>query len=279
MLLNNRVVLKDNLTLRDLSPSLNDLTADSEVLSLVAAEDKIYLGSDLPFNHRYFYLSAMNAVAGSVTVDIWDGSEWQPAVDVLDMTKVSGAPFARSGIIQWTTDRNRSWMRMATTEDMSGSGLETQKIYNMYWVRLTFSANFAFTAKYVGHRFSTDADLAGYYPDLNRSTVMSAHTTGKTSWEEQHILAAEEIIQRLRNEQTISSPAQIFNWGMFCIPSVHKVAWIIMNAFGKKYEEAKSDAAEAFSDAMDGLTFGVDRDADGHLDDDEGEPQAGLQRV
>lgn len=268
MLVNNRVIFSDNGTLRDLSSGLNDLFATNEVLDVVALQDFIYLGSDLPFNHRHLQVAVPNDLAAVVSeIAIWDGSNWNPAVDIIDMTKVGGKTLSQSGILQWTTDRNKTWAKEYSTENIPA--LATLKIYEMYWVRITLSANLKATTalSYVGHKFSTDAQLAGYYPDLNRQAIRTAFSSSaKTTWDDQHILAAEEIVRDLRKMELIQSPAQIVDWEMLQNPAVHKLAEIITTAFGEKFEENLALARKRYSEAMDGLAIrpAIDRNADGH---------------
>ena len=73
MLLLNRIIFEDDTTLTDYSREMSDINAGTLPVVIVPADDALYIGSDLPFNHRYFIMSAMNAVAGSVSVSIWDG--------------------------------------------------------------------------------------------------------------------------------------------------------------------------------------------------------------
>lgn len=270
MLINNRIIWNDNSTLKDLSISLNNIFANDETIALVAADDKLYLGSDFPFNHRYFKVATANDQASVITAEIWNGSDWEDAVDVIDQTKDSTGAYtlSQSGIISWVLDRNKCWGNNSSTELMTGSGLTTLKIYDLYWVRLTFSGDLKATTAltYVGHKFSTDNDLAGYYPDLNRSTVKSAFSSGKTTWDEQHVLAAEEIIRDLRKKGIIFSRNQIFGWEEFTDAAIHKVAEIAFAAFGEAYEKRKESAREAYDEAMDKITFGgIDKDIDGRL--------------
>lgn len=270
MLINNRIVWSDNGTLRDLSVSLNNIFSNTETIALTAAQDKIFIGSDLPFNHRYFNVTTLNDQASVVTVDIWDGSAWQAAVDVIDQTiGTSGKTLSQKGIISWVVDRNHVWGKRDTTELMTGSGLETAKIYNMYWVRLTFSGDLKATTavNYVGHKFSNDNDLSGYYPDLARTNVLSAFKSGKTSWDEQHLLAAEEIIRDLRKKNVIWNHNQIFGWEEFADAAVHKVAEIAFTAFGNDYETRRENARANYDEALEKVVeSAIDKDMDGRLE-------------
>lgn len=280
MLINQRIIWSDNGTLKDMSVALNDLTAQTYTLPLVAAEDKIYIGSDLPFNHRHFIVSTANDVASVVTVEFWTGSAWVSAVDVLDQTSVSGVSLAQSGIISWTPERNDSWGIEDSTEDIPQ--LSTLKIYDMYWARLTFSANLKATTalKYVGHKFAKDGDLAPHgYPDLNLSAIKAMFESGKTDWNEQHVGAAEAVIQYLRQKYLIQSRNQILNWEQFNVAAVHKVAEIIYSSFGPDYEERRALADKKYYQSINlGLTE-VDTNQDGKRDPYEAIRSYGLVRT
>lgn len=267
MLSDNRIIWKDNATLRDLSQALSDYNSDGQVIDYVSAEDAIYLGSDLPFNHRYLEVSVVNALPATVAVEIWDGNSWVAAVDVLDETAVGGATLARSGIISWVTPRDKSWGKEDTTENVDD--LTSLRIYDMYWVRLKFSADLtpATALKYVGHKFSKDSDLFSEYAVLSRASMMTAVKAGKTDWHEQTIVAAEYIVAdvRERNRNVVSS-AQIFNWQMFNKASVHRTAEIAFSNFGEDYEDDRVKAGDYYKAAMNQPSYGVDSDGDGHVD-------------
>lgn len=268
MLLQNRVIYKDNSVLTDYSRELSDYNAGTLALNIVAADDAIFIGSDMPFNHRYFDISVANAVTGSVSVDIWGGLSWVPAVDVLDLTAVSGAPFAQDGLIIWATDKDSGWSREATTEDIPA--LASFKIYNNYWVRLTFSANFTPTIRYVGHKFAKDSDLNAYYGDLNRAAVREAFFEAVTAdWNAVHISAAEEIVRDLRTQQVTRSPNQIFDPDTFRDAAIHKLAETVYSSFGPSHADRMEFAIRKYKESMNKLVFGVDSNGDGKLSDHE----------
>jgi hypothetical protein len=264
MLLLNRVIYKDNTVLTDYSRELSDVNASSMAVTIVAAEDAFYIGSDMPFNHRFFDVSTVNSVAGSVAVSIWNGSSFVAAVDVIDLTATAGVPFAKDGLIMWTTDRNVSWARASSTEEISD--LSTLKIYNSYWVKMTFSAAFAFTTNYVGHKFAKDSDLNSYYGDLNRATVREAYfETATADWTVLHIAAAEEIIRDLRASKVVISANQILDPDTFRDASIHKLAEIAYSSFGPSHADRVEFAVNKYKEAMNKLVFNVDKDGDGKI--------------
>lgn len=264
MLLLNRIIYKDDLVYTDISRDMSDINSGTKAFTIVAADDAIYVGSDLPFNHRFFDVSVVNAVAGSVSVSIWDGTAFQPAVDVIDLTAVSGVPFAQDGIIMWTTDKDKGWGFAESTEDVTG--LTSFKIYNSYWVKLEFSAAFAFTLNYIGHKFAKDSDLNAYYGDLNRAAVREAYFEAVTpDWNAVHVVAAEEIIRDLRASQVVISPNQILDPDTFKDAACHKLAEIIYSTFGPSHAERVDFAVKKYKEAMNKMVFNVDRSMDGKL--------------
>lgn len=265
MLLNNRIIFKDNATLLDKSVDLSNVFSGTVSTVIVALEDALFIGSDLPFNHRYIQIGTANSNSCTITVSVWDGSTFNAVVDGFDQT--SG--FTTSGILSWVKDTSQSWGQEQSTETVTG--LTTLKIYDLYWVKLTFSANMSAgtTLKYVGHKFCEDADLGGYYPDLILSATKTAFSSGKTDWTEQEVLASEEIISDLRKKKFIWSDSQILDWNIFNLACVHKTAEIIFRAFGDDYKDNLIEANKQYHKAMSGLDFNVDTNEDGELDEAE----------
>ena len=238
----------------------------SVVINLTPTVDFLYIGSDLPFNHRYFQVSVANAVSSVLSAEIWNGSEWKAAVDVIDQTSVGGKTFAQSGIISWSVNRYETWGQQASTEDIPA--LSTLRIYDFFWARLKVSVSLTSTTalSYIGHKFSNDTDLGIYYPDLVQTDVKDAFSTGKTGWDEQHIFAAEEIISDIRQKNLAWSGNQIMNAEAFNLASVHKVAANIMLSFGDDYVTKRKTALEEYGKAMNLKIFEIDRNIDGRLD-------------
>jgi hypothetical protein len=109
---------------------------------------------------------------------------------------------------------------------------------------------------------------------------MTTFTAGKTSWSDQHILAAEEILMKLRKDRKIMSANQVFNWELFGAASVHKCAEIIFNSFGDDYKDNKTEANKEYHKSFNGIDWGFDTNADGKIDDcGEKFTSAGLFRV
>lgn len=267
MLLNNRIIFNNAGTLTDASIALSNIHSLSQVFDYETATDYIYLGSDLPFNHRHFGLTVVNAVVGVPTVDLWTGSAWVAAIDIIDETSSGGATLAQNGIIAWRPDEDVSSWAWDDTDDMTGSGLETLKIKGLYWVRMKFSANLTDTLSfsYIGHKFCKDEELEAEYPELAQTSMKTAFKAGKTDWNEQELVAAEYIVADLRQMNLITSPNQILDWRVFSKASVHKTAEIVFRAFGDDYKDNMVEAMKSYKNYIQLKQFNIDRNRDATL--------------
>lgn len=274
MLRDNRILFSKAGTISDLSDALSNLHSGSKVINFEPG-DFLYIGSYLPFNHRYFDISVANIVAATATVEYWSGTAWVAAVDLLDATKnAAGCTLSQDGILSWQLDPNADSWSWMDTDQMASSGLEGQKIFGLYWVRITFSTTITATTaiQYVGHKFSEDEALEAEYPDLARQTIKTAWKAGKTDWAEQTILAAEYIVQELRGKRRkIVSADQIMSWQLFERANVQRTAMLIFKALGKDYEYELLEATKAYGAAMDVRNFEVDENRNGSLDPKEKE--------
>lgn len=259
MLHSSKVIWKDNTTLVDLSLKLSDIYSPAVSFALVAADDKLYLGSDYAFNHRYIDIRSPNTGTSVISqIETWNGNSWDAVAQIFDDTQSSsGKTLAKSGIIGWVPDRNKSWGREGSTEDITE--LDDLKIYDKYWVRITFSANLTgCELNYVGHRFSGDNDLRKLYPDLLNQESLDAFESGKQDWNIQHVLAAEEIIRDMKKDLDIWSENQILDWQLFQDCGIHKVATYAFTAFGRDYIDNLDTAEAAYQKARNKKIFNID---------------------
>jgi hypothetical protein len=264
-----RVIFSDNGVLSDITVQMSDPLERSFTVSINAAQDALYIASSVPFNHKWFELGAQkNDVVASVSVELWNNSEWQPAVDILDYTSVNGKTFYRGGAIQFATDiETGGWTRERLSADVTG--IDSLSIYEMYWMRMKWSTNLTASIPivYIGNRFSEDIDLYAEYPDLNNASLKTAWEVGKTTWDEQHALAADYIVQQLISGSIIWDRGQIMDWLLFKPASVHKTAEIIYGGFGPQMAENKKMARDAYENAIALKYFNVDKSGDGAASD------------
>lgn len=281
-LLNNRVILSDNGVLTDLTDKLNDYASGIEAFNIVAAQDAIYISGVLPFNHRYFLVTTPNATASQMTISLWDGKQWVAAVDKLDQTLNSARTItlAESGHVSWVLDKTKNWISQ-DTNDMAASGLQTLKIYDHFWAKITFSADCSFSLKYLGHKFSDDIDLEYFgYPDLNSSNVKVQYNNGaaKTAWDEQLITVAQTIVRDLERRPLLVSADQIIRWDIFREASTHKLAEMIFNSWGKDGEAQRVVAKAYYDRALEQQNNQLDENMNTRLDTDEFAPDLRIKR-
>ena len=281
MILNNRIIFSNNNVLQDLSVNLNNFRSGVEALTIIAAEDKIYFGSILPFNHKWIEMGAVaNAAAAVISdIEVWDGDEWQSVVDIIDQTKIGTSTFAQSGYISWVPDKDESWLRDDTRgtdtniDPIEGLGDASNPvtIYDMYWARFTFSADLtaAMELKFVGHKFSAEEDLGDQYPELILSTTKAQFETGKTDWKNQEFMAAERIIEDLERDEVVKTRDNILNWERFTMASVHKIAEIIYKAFGDDYEDNRKVARSYYLQTLKAGRKEIDRNRNARKDPQE----------
>lgn len=265
MLFNQRIIWSDNNVIKDLSVSLADYQDQTETINFVSSEDYLYIGSYLPFNHKWFEITSANAQTATININIWDGDRWNPVVEILDQTKFGGASMASSGIVRFTHDRDKSWKREQDSFDVTG--LEGTEIYNMNWLRIGFSADLTptFSLKYVGQKFSDDSDLYLYYPDLNQAALKSAFASGKTNWNDQAFSAARIIERDLSKKAALLSADQIIDYEYFIEASVHKVAQLIFYGLGRSYLDLRDEAEKKYKECLNQTYLRLDVNGDGDL--------------
>lgn len=265
----NRFIHSDNGVLKDFSVDLDNPLSATQAITFVAAEDKLFISGDLPFNHRYFLISSVNANPSVVSIRYWSGNKFESAVDVIDETKTGTTSLAKSGHINFTPDKDKpSWL-FDHTDEMTDSGLESVNIENQLWSEWSWSADVTVTLKYVGEKFSNDEDLRPKFPDLLRQKVFDAFdpTPGnKTDWDEQHIIAAKDVIRDLKNNKIIVSRDQILDWRSLKQITTLKVAELIYWGLGSRYDKDRLKARVAYKEELKLDVFRTDRDLDGRLD-------------
>lgn len=280
MLLNNRIIWSDNGTPKDLSAILSSFASGTQVIDFVAAEDSIFIGSDMPFNHRYFQPVVDNDQASLALVSIWTGNAFEATVDSIDQTLDAGGTksMSKNGILSWVPDRTKYWARQETTERVTG--LETLKIYNMYWAKLNFSADLksTFSLAYVGHRFCNDDDLYSRYPDLANTDLLNSFKSGKSDWVEQQVLASEIVVRDLRADEKLWSINQVLEWERFQEAACYKTAELAYSAFGKDYADDVASARKYYKEALGQSRGGIDLDGNGSLKPFEQVSQARIMR-
>ncbi len=240
--MNKRIFYSDNGILKDFSVNLNKYDEVESEFHYIAGEDYIYIGSRLPFNSLYFKVTHKNNQSANMYVEVFDGSKWEFVNELIDET----SSFKNSGYITFTPDRDTGWS-MEDTDDLI-PGLESIKIYDKYWLRISFDDDLSnhVCLSWVGHIFADDADLGSEYPDLVKTSVRHAFKAAKQDWEEQIVRASEIVIEDLMINRVIVDSSQILDRYDYRSATIQKAAEIIFNAFGDDFIDQKQRAREEY---------------------------------
>lgn len=268
-----RVIFSDNGTLIDFTNELANYYASEKTFDVTAAQDKFYIGSYFPFNSFYLKMgTVVNAAASVMTVKYWDGEQFRTVAELNDQTKnTSNITLAQSGQVFFTPHKKYAWISEDTTninDEEQITGLGDVKIYERYWLEITFSGNLTATTKlaWMGSLFSNDDDLGSEYPNMLLSNVLAGFESGKTTWEEQHVISAAYVIKELKKRNVILDEGQILNTKDFTLAACHKVASIYYKRGGPGREDEAKMAERDFSNAMDGTAV-IDLNENARSDD------------
>lgn len=252
-------------SLVDISDSLNDFRKDTATFSLETS-GYLYVGQYMPFNSRYIDITAGSVSGSTLSVDIWNGSEWLATVDVRDRT--SG--ISVDGYLTWRIDRDESGWQCDDTDEMTD--LSTGPvIYRFYWLRIKTDINLgAVTINYLGNLFSSDDELYSYYPSLDNQVTRdqwepTSPAGTKTDWIEQGFMASEMIVRDLKTRNEIRESGQILDAEIFNTPNIHLQAAIIFGGLGRGFEEDRKSALSAYDKAMKLGRKNIDQCIDGKL--------------
>lgn len=223
------------------------------------AADAFFLAVDFPLNHLFWKMgSVLNTEDATFTVQYWTGTGWADVVHLNDYTQA----FKASGVMEFTPDMNAAWCRSNSNSNGSSiPDLSDIVVYNQYWLKITSDIDLTALVElaYIGHVFSEDADLYSEYPIFNDATFRGAYESGKTDWEEQHVKAAELLIQDMIRKNIILGPEQILERSILMPAAVCKTAEIVFGAFGNDYRDEKKDARTEYDKRIDLSIFKTDK--------------------
>lgn len=266
-----RIIFAVSSELTDVSVAMNDYKATSKTWSVSSGSDYLYIGARNPFNSFYIKFDNNMAVGdGAATVEYWDGTQWRSAIDVIDET-ADGDTFTNDGFITFSTDPDYGWFREDTNNggDII-TGISTFNILNLYWLRVNIgNVEANIPIKWIGTYFSTDTDLYGEYPIFNNSTLKTAYESGKTTWEEQAVIAADIIISDLMDRNVIKHSGQLLDRSRLKRASICKVAEIIFGALGDDYTDDMRKARNEYEKRLTSPILYVDQNLNANIDIEE----------
>lgn len=239
------VLFDDDGTFTDISKTVLDYARSSAGAVVVAAEDRLLFGRVKPFRSFYIETGTANTNSTAMTLKFFDNdtSAFKAVTDLLDETQ----GLTRSGFVNWdhvNTQEEEPWVK--TT--INGSDL--------YWVELTFSADFSAGTTIKGWNivFSDDQDLNRIYDGATqflRSGTDSGilyHETARRMI--MNTLAREGKFKReLGTINNTSLPAQLDAWDLHDIEEVN--LWSTFLALSLLFENVSTDPDDKFAGLAD----------------------------
>lgn len=261
-----RCFYSDNGSLTDYS--IEAQNSETIPFEIVAAQDYLYVGQNFPFNNLFIEVGTANTNASVLSIEYWNGNQWIGAVDVLDGTKLAGKSLAKSGVIQFSPLRDESWQVVYdTTDSNEPPQLSTLTIYNMYWIRLKWSANFsaATTVKNIGYCFTVHESLSGIDPDIDQYLTPWGGLS-KTNWNDQILLASQHMVADLKSRQLVMTNAQVIRFDDVSLACSYRTLAIIYSGLGDPFKAKKDSALAEYTQLMNIKRFTLDSNADGFVD-------------
>lgn len=221
--------------------------------------DYLYVASEFPFNHFWIRVLIGSLSTAEMSVDYYSNG-WNSVVDIQDETLGLSA----DGFVEFTPNKQSHWQK----KDSQDLGLSFV-CYDRYWLRISFDSPLEATLDFIGSKFSDDTDLYSEFPVFDSSDYKTAFKTGKTDWDEQHVRAAELVVQDLKKKNIIFGGEQILSRDILTPAAIQKTAEIIYNGFGNDFVNQKEQARTEYARRLDLSQFSTDVNNDGILSQEE----------
>lgn len=262
-----RIIYDNGSSLSDLSVANQDETAN---VSLHLDTDKfLYIAQKCPFTSLFFYIHTGNTVDTGVTLkaEYWDGTQWREVADLLNDTVSANKPLHKSGTVKWYLDEDYSWQKVTSTnETYAPAELQTLKIYEMYWVRISATAELSANAAahQIAYTFTSTQELNNY--DVEISSYYDSFETGKQDWIREIITASKLLLMEMKRRGLVTHNGQLIELDDFHIPASYKTLELIYANLGPSYVEKRKWANEQFAKALNVQRPVIDTNKDGKID-------------
>jgi hypothetical protein len=211
-----------------------------------------------------------NDVAATITLEYWDGYAWRTAVDVLDGTLSGSTSLAQTGVIQFSPDIDYSWNIVHDTTDTGApDALSSVTIYNLYWLRMKFSDTLKSTTalKRIAYAFTQHQQINNFDTTINN--YLTDFESGKTTWDDEIVLASYLVVRELKRKGLIQNQGQILRLDDVSIPTDWKTLEIIYRNLGGDYLEKLKEAQKQFDKTISLERYSFDKDGNAFLSQSE----------
>ena len=263
-----RTIWNDNGVMKDFS--VESQNREAYEIAFEAANDFIYVAQYYPFNNVFLELGVVNDQSSVVSVDYFTGNQWTAMVDIVDGTKSAGKSLGKSGIIQFSPDQF-NWTNVNDPRKLNASsGINSLAIFDMYWIRIKFSANLKATTsiKSLNYAFSSDRLLASIDPEIDNYKNAWGGVS-KTDWIEQILLGSQLVVAEFKSKGLILGNGNILRFDDVCLAATYRTLMIIYAILGKDFADKYANAEKEFKALMDIKRFTFDKNQDGKVQQNE----------
>lgn len=234
-------------------------------------DDYLYVAQNFPFNNLYIRTgTTVNAVAGGLTIEYWDNKSWRSAVDVLDSTSVSGVTLARPGVVQFSPQRDFSWVNLSeSNKNNAPTEIQSLTIYDCYWLRIKADNGITVGSEIqeIGYTFTDTQQLDNI--DIEISEFYESFASGKTDWITEIMTASKMLLIDLKRQGLVVDRGQILRFDDVFMAGTYKTLELIYMNLGPSYQDKRSDMRSLYDAALNIKRFTVDTDSDGRVARDE----------
>ncbi len=266
----NTILFSDNSVFTDNTSKLKKWGVDTMGVSMVAAEDKIYIGCNHSFAARFFKISTANSSSAVLTIKYYAGSTlgWLAVKNLADETSYGGVPFAIDGFISW--DLPGDWVKNQVNslpelaEDSStGDG------YGKYWIEITSSQDlFDGLIDWIGTIWTNEDYLKIRWPEVCHENYLP---TGKTNWYELIEMSTKDVADDLNIKNIIDYELQAKDIDELANMTALKTLINILLPFrsSESMREMREQFIELYNRAKTVRLKGIDTNKDEKLDIEE----------
>lgn len=270
--------------LKESGGTFTDLSLDNQeeaktLTPNLAGTDYLYIAQYFPFNNLYFRMgSTVNSIVDSITIQYYDGTQWRDMVDQLDASAVSGAPLARTGVLQFSPSRDYGWMRVSDTSDSNApTELQTLTIYECYWLRIKFDGGITNGTEIeeISYAFTDTQELNNI--DIEINNFYNAFATGKSDWIDEILTASKMLVIDLKRQGLVMDKGAILRFDDVFMACTYKTLELIYMNLGPSYVDKRNDIRALYDQALNIKRFTFDKDEDGFVD--RGEIKNSIKRL
>ena len=236
----------------EITQSTQDPTAAPTDLVMTGA-DFLYVGFQGRFAARHFNFNSLNTNASVLTIEYWDGSDWQAVKDLIDET----VGFTKNGFISWINSSD--WNKLAQTPIVD---------VELFYVRISVSADLSAgtSIQSLLNLFCDDRLLRRFYPEIISDSRYLP--PGRSDFIEQYIAGKDRVVIRLKQRKVIHDESQIIDINAVAEAAVHAVAKIILSPIDQDDELIKRADAD-FKNEINDLSKNADTSGDGKVSENE----------